>query len=80
MTEPGSSHGDWPGIDLEHLPDPTPWPAVLALGMTLMGGGLVVNPFLFFGLGVSVVGLVLFAAALFMLIREDIRLWDRGDV
>ena len=62
MSDPHAGHDDWPGIDLEHLPGPTPWPAVLGLGMTLLGGGLVVNPFRFLGLGVSVVGLLLLVA------------------
>jgi hypothetical protein len=72
------NHDHWPGVDLEHLPGPTPWPLVLGLGMTLLGAGTVIDPFRFVGLGISIVGLALFATALVVLIREDIRLWDRG--
>jgi hypothetical protein len=63
-----------------HLPDPTPWPLVLALGMTLMGAGLVVSPFLRpvpLGAGLSVVGLVLLWVALIQLVREDIATFAR---
>ena len=55
-----------------HLPDPTPWPLIMALGITFIGGGLVLEPFLLLGVSTSAVGLVLFALALLNLIREDI--------
>jgi hypothetical protein len=72
-----SSHADdWPGIDLEHLPGPTPWPMVLALGMSCLLAGLIISPFKFLGLGVAVLGALLFLAALVALVRQDIALYE----
>jgi len=43
MTEPQQkSQGD--GHDAIHLPPPSIWPAVLALGIALILTGLIVNP------------------------------------
>ena len=68
---------------IPHLPDPTPWPLVLALGLTLSGGGLVLGNISLGdaeipGIYVSVLGLLLFIGALGNLIREDIRLSDHA--
>lgn len=49
-----------------HLPSPTPWPMVLALGVTLSAAGLVTS------LPVSVAGALLTLVALAMLVREDL--------
>jgi len=57
---------DTPG-NTPHLPDPTPWPMVLALGMTLLAAGLVTTRWL------SVIGLIVLGAALYRLIMEDVR-------
>jgi hypothetical protein len=43
----------------------------MALGITLMGGGLVIEPFAYQGAGVTGAGLVLLATALVRFIRED---------
>lgn len=48
-----------------HLPSPTPWPMVLALGVTLLAAGLVT------AIAVSAVGAMLAVIALAMLLRED---------
>jgi len=74
---------DEPGVSAPvHLPDPTPWPMVLALGMTLLAAGLVAGPRLPVGALklplFGIVGLLLFGAALFQLVREDIRHFARG--
>ena len=53
--------------DTPHLPSPTPWPMVLALGMTLAAAGLVTQ------IAVSAIGALILVTALAMLIREDIR-------
>ena len=55
-----------------HLPSPTPWPMVLALGITFFAAGLVTS------LPVSLVGAVLFLVALMMLLREDMSA-EHGD-
>jgi len=54
-----------------HLPDPTPWPMVLALGVTLSAAGLVTE------IVVSGVGVVLLVVALLMMVREDIAKAER---
>jgi hypothetical protein len=69
-----SSHGASP----VHLPPSTPWPLVMALGIALIPGGLVLGP----RLGedgllsvlspVTLLGLVLFFLALYKMIREDL--------
>jgi hypothetical protein len=61
-----------------HMPSSTPWPLVMALGITLIPGGFLLGP----RLGeagalqwispVSLVGLVLFFLALYKMIRQDI--------
>lgn len=67
-----------------HLPDPTPWPLVLALGITFIPAGVLLGP------GIPIVGLiklpiltllgvVLFVTALLNLVREDIELFRAGD-
>lgn len=71
MSDPMPEHGGIP-----HLPDPTPWPLVLALGLTLVPVGLVAGPRLALGplpLPVlTVVGLVFLALGLYKLIMEDV--------
>lgn len=66
-----------------HLPSPTPWPLILALGMTLLPAGFVAGPSIPLGPAklpvLSVVGLAVMALALFRLIREDILLQRAGE-
>jgi len=65
-----------------HLPDSTPWPMVLALGMTLLTAGLIAGPRLPLGTLklplFAVVGLAILALALYRLILEDVRLQRGG--
>lgn len=77
MADSAHHKDDWPGIDLEHLPGPTPWPLVLALGMTLLLAGLIVRPLMPTGVGVSGLGAVLLLSAIFALLRQDIALYER---
>lgn len=56
-----SSDGHGQGI---HLPRPTTWPAVMAVGVTMFGAGLVVN------IVFSLVGVVVFFIALAGWMRE----------
>lgn len=56
--QPNAANSDWLELPPEPLPRPTYWPAVLALGIALLGWGLVTS------LIISGVGLLLFAAGL----------------
>lgn len=68
MTDMTHQHEADPATPVHlHLPDPTPWPMVLALGVTLIAAGLVTQ------IVVSAIGLAVFVVALLMLIRDDIR-------
>lgn len=64
MTYDGSVRHD--SVSPVNLPDPTPWPMLLALGVTLVAAGLVTV------LAVSAVGALVTAAAVIKLIVEDI--------
>jgi hypothetical protein len=57
-TDPSSDRQDRAGLESVEVPQPTAWPIVLALGITLLGAGLVTN------LTLSIVGAALFAFAL----------------
>jgi|SwirhisoilCB2_FD_contig_31_4999725_length_303_multi_3_in_0_out_0_1 hypothetical protein len=57
----------WHRAPPEHLPRPTYWPVVMALGIAFTGWGLISTPLL------SVVGLLLFGLALAGWIGE---MWD----
>lgn len=62
MTEPEQgSHGD--GHDAIHLPRPSIWPPVLALGIALILIGLVLNLF------VLIVGAIIAVTAVAMWVR-----------
>ena len=47
-----------------HLPRPTAWPAVMAVGITMIMAGIITSPFF------SLAGIVVFAIALAGWIRE----------
>jgi hypothetical protein len=62
-----SDHSPRPGWNVpkpDVIPRPTSWPAGLALGIALIGWGLITSPIIFG------IGLVLFAVALGGWIRE----------
>jgi hypothetical protein len=62
MTEPEhGSHGD--GHDAVHLPPPSIWPPVLALGIALILTGLVLNLF------ALIVGAIIAVTAVAMWVR-----------
>ncbi len=62
MTEPEqTSHGD--GHDAIHLPPPSIWPPVLALGIALILTGLVLNRF------ALIVGAIIAVTAVAMWVR-----------
>jgi len=67
-----------------HLPPPTPWPMVLGLGMAMMMAGMIVflrntaQPEANASLGVPILGAVLFFGALIMLLRDDVKAFERG--
>lgn len=64
MTEPEqTSHGD--GHDAIHLPPPSIWPPVLALGIALILTGLVLNRF------ALIVGAVIAVTAVAMWVRDS---------
>lgn len=48
---------DWHPVEHTHLPQPTYWPAVLALAITFLAWSIVTAPL------IAVVGIVLFALA-----------------
>jgi hypothetical protein len=63
MTEPQpESHGD--GHDAIHLPPPSVWPAVLALGIALILTGLIVN------LVMLIAGVVISVPAIALWVRD----------
>jgi hypothetical protein len=85
-SQPGPSDSETVAVISEtaaehtvHLPDPTPWPLFLALGLTLVGGGLIVNPFQYNGMAISVTGAILLFLAVFQLIREDIAHFESSE-
>ncbi len=51
-------HPDWEPLPAAHLPRPTYWPVVLAVGILFLAWGIVTT------IGISVIGLALFALAL----------------
>jgi hypothetical protein len=61
---PPESHPGWTVLPPEKLPQPTIWPAALALGITFLVWGLVTS------LIITGVGVCLFAAALAGWIRD----------
>lgn len=75
------SHGESP----VHMPSPTPWPMVMALGITLMPAGFVLGPrlgeegtILGWFSPVTVLGIVLFFLALWRMIRQDMDETEQG--
>jgi hypothetical protein len=56
-ASPPATEG-WQRVEHAHLPSPTYWPAVLALGITFLAWGIVTS------LLIAGVGLLLFAVAL----------------
>ena len=63
MTEPEpESHGE--GHDAIHLPPPSIWPAVLALGIALILTGLIVN------LVMLIAGVVISVPAIALWVRD----------
>lgn len=62
MAEPESSHAD--AHDAIHLPPPSIWPAVLALGIALVLTGLILN------LAVVIAGAVIAILAVVMWVRD----------
>ena len=65
-SAPPESHSSWTVLPTEKLPEPTIWPAALALAITFLVWGLVTS------LIITAVGLALFAVALVGWI-QDIR-------
>ena len=68
-----------PGTPPVHMPSSTPWPMVMGLGITLMPAGLVLGPRLgaegtplYWLPLVTLGGLILFAVALYRMLRQDI--------
>lgn len=69
MTEPEQgSHAD--AHEAIHLPPPSIWPAVLALGIALLLTGLVLNPI------VLIVGVVIAVVATALWVRDARREFD----
>lgn len=69
MTEPQpESHGD--GHDAIHLPPPSIWPAVLALGIALILTGLIVN------LVMLIVGVIISVPSIALWVRDARREFD----
>lgn len=63
------SEDEWVTLPPPHLPPPTYWPVVLALGVTFIAWGIVTT------VTISAIGLVLFAIAL----RGWIGEWRHGE-
>ena len=55
---PSAARPGWQVVEDIHLPQPTYWPAVLALGITFLAWGILTSPI------IIVVGLLLFAVGL----------------
>lgn len=69
MTEPGQgSHAE--GHDAIHLPPPSIWPAVLAVGIAFLLTGLVLN------LVLLIVGVVISVSATALWVRDARREFD----
>jgi hypothetical protein len=68
MTEPEGSHAE--GHDAIHLPPPSIWPPLLAVGIALILTGLVVN------LVMLVAGAVIAVAATALWVRDARREFD----
>ena len=64
QPQPPEIRQDWQRLGHTPLPQPTYWPAVMALGIVFLAWGLVTSVL------ISVVGLILFALALAGWIRE----------
>lgn len=62
--KPSSDQSDWKQLPHEHLPQPTYFPAGLAMGLTIVFWGLITSWV------TAAVGLALFAAALAGWIKE----------
>jgi hypothetical protein len=63
MAEPETApHAQ--GHEEIHLPPPSIWPAVLALGIALLLTGLIVNPVM------TIIGAVLFVVAVALWVRD----------
>jgi hypothetical protein len=63
MAEPETAaHAQ--GHEEIHLPPPSIWPALLALGIALLLTGLIINPVM------SIIGAIIFVAAVALWVRD----------
>ncbi len=60
----GELHPGWARPRPEHIPRPTYWPAVMGIGITMIGWGLITTPL------ISLVGLLLLGISLWAWIGE----------